>query len=115
MSWVFRHSLVILVALLLLSSCEKDYDQLPAQVVFIASLDLDDEQREKVLEDVLNSSDPRVQGWGNLLKARDLLVANRFIESLPYIEEAEIIFREFKWDSQGLARAIFLKSHVYWS
>jgi len=115
MSWVFRHSLAILVALLLLSSCEKDYDQLPAQVVFIASLDLDDEQREKVLEDVLNSSDPRVQGWGNLLKARDLLVANRFIESLPYIEEAEIIFREFKWDSQGLARAMFLKSHVYWS
>lgn len=115
MSSVLKRSLPAVLALLVLFGCSKNYDQPPAQISFISSLDLDDVQRGKVLDELLEESDNRLRAWGNLVRARDLITESDFLESLEYIEEAEYLFRDLKKDTQGLARAMYFKAHVYWS
>ena len=115
MSWVLKRSFFIVFSILLLIRCTDEYQELPPQVSFILSLERGNDQREKILADVVSDNNTRVAAWGNILRAQDKILENQFLESLPYLEQAEFLFREFEDDTEGLARALYFKAHVYWS
>lgn len=115
MSWVSKRSRLFIFVLIALSGCTASYEDLPPQVYYVNSLDLGNSQREKILDDILIDRSDRLRGWGNIVRATDHIRLSQFLEALPYLDEAEYIFRSYESDLQGISRVLFLKAHAYWN
>ena len=115
MSWVLKRSILFITFLMSLLGCQTSYEELPPQVYYVSSLDLGNAQREKILDEILEDRNDRLRGWANLIRATDHLRLSQFLEALPYLDEAEYIFRSIETDIQGTSRVLFLKAHAYWN
>lgn len=115
MSWVLKRSSLVLLVFLTFMGCKNAYDELPPQIYYVSSLDLGNSQREKILDNILSDRSDRLRAWANLVRATDHIRLSQFLEALPYLDEAEYIFRSIETDFQGTSRVLFLKAHAYWN
>lgn len=115
MNWVLKRNILFIVAFMAFWGCKSSYEELPPQVYYVSSLDLGNVQREKILDEILVDRNDRLRGWGNLVRATDHILLSQFLEALPYLDEAEYIFRSLETDLEGTSRVLFLKAHAYWN
>ncbi len=115
MNWVFKHSILkIALLLILVTGCKKDYLTPPAQIVYYMSLPDSANESSQILSELLSASDTRTRAWASLMQSSKLIHQAEFIAALPYIENAEYLFRDLN-DQLGLSKALHYKAHAYWS